>query len=532
MYLRNEEDFELFNKHFCLDEIYTPTEYPLWVVYRHSSMFNRLGTSTERYESVRDITQSVLDGTFKFIDYVKLAQFTNDNKKCDWGIPMDGCAVISVEDPEALYLFLEVNIISLNQRDPQQPYTASKFVVEQHSQKYDSYKYTISGELFGAQLWEGAYSWKQLKLYTFLHNRIGDKKKLQQLQDKLVKLTEVYNEEFFSIETSLEVGYDETNVDSCMQNNGNFFRNFEDAGVLLKYDNGVDGRAIIWSDQYIKGLPEGCQGFMDRIYPSSNHKVVNAYKEYAKAHNLICKAEQNYEVKESFLWRNEQLSLHLLLTPPNAGSSERYPYMDTFTYTSDFHSFSNTTEGSRYVELTGTNGNHSDSYTCCNCDCSMYDDDRYSDDNGDDWCPDCYHNYHSECSCCGNYYDNDCLHESDDGDICVHCISRRDYKYCEDIEMYSQDYVKTHDGDYWHSTKDLYYAEDMEEWFENNDTLTKAIDSKLWYASTDELYFAVDTEEYHADEDNLILTVDTNNYFARTDGLFEYGDEWYENERD
>ena len=532
MYLRNEEDFELFNKHFEVAPSDVPQIYPCWIIWRHAIIYNKIEVRGEPYEVLRDITQNVLNGTFKFIDYNKLAQFTDDNVKCDWDIPIDGCAVISVEDPQALDLFLEANIISINQRDPHEPYTASKYVVEQHSQKYDSYKYTISGEVFGAQLWEGAYSWKQLKLHTFLHNRIGDNKKLQQLHDKLGLLTEVYNEDFFSIETSLEVGYDETNVDSCMQNHGNYFRNFEDAGVLLKYNNGVDGRAIIWSDQYIKGLPEGCQGFMDRIYPSSNHKVVNAYKAYAEAHNLICKAEQNYEVKERFIWRNEPLRLHLVLTPPNFGSSERYPYMDTFTYTGDFRSFSNTTDGSRDIELTDTDGHHSDSYTCCNCDCSMDDDGRYCDDNGNDWCPDCYHCHHSECSCCGDYTDNDYIRESDDGDICESCVGRRDYKYCEDIEMYSQDYVIAKDsGKYWHSTKDLYYAEDAEEWYEFSGSLTLAYDSKLWYSSIDSLYFAVDIEEYYDDEDNLVLTVDTNSYFAGTDGLFEHNDEYYEKEQ-
>lgn len=527
MYLRDSNDFALMQSAVKI-QLSTPEEYPIWLLFRYGNGI--YGQVFRRYydNDYRNITESVLNGTYKFIDYSLLADFVN-GQGTSWDLPLDGFAVIVCEDADVLNVFREHGIITLNLRDARRPYLASKWVVEQHSTKYDAYKYTINGEIFGAQLWDGSYSWKRLRLHTFLRKRISDEKKLQQLQDKLNLLSEFYKEEYFSIENSLINGYDETPVDSCMKGYGEYFNNFEDAGVLLKYSNNTDGRAIIWSDQFIKGLPEGCQGFMDRIYPSNNHNVVEAFKSYAKAHNLLYKAEQSYDAKERFVFNDQVMTLSLTLRPPNAGRSKRYPYMDTFTYTDDFRSFSN---NSGYIELTDTSGGTSQNEVCCcNCDCTVHEDDVYHDVNGDSWCPDCFYKYHSACSCCSEYYSNDDLHESDDGDICEDCISRRYYKYCEDIEMYSQDWVRVNTGDYYYSTDGLYYAEDTAEWYDSSDSLTMTYDTEEWYASTDSLHFAVDVEAYYADEDNLVLTVDTNRYFTGTGGLFKYNDEWYEKEQ-
>ena len=165
----------------------------------------------------------------------------------------------------------------------------------------------------------------------------------------------------FNIIDSLVDGYNNTNVRSCMKGHGNFYRAFEGVGVLLvgKLEDGTEGRAIIWNN--VHGLPEGCVGFMDRIYPSGNRNIVKAFKSYAVKNNLAYKLEQTWECSY-FVFDNKIYDNPLYITINDEYESvkdvDELPYMNTFRYTNgDDKKIHNYAYGYRYTlnETSGVN---------------------------------------------------------------------------------------------------------------------------------------------------------------------------------
>jgi hypothetical protein len=411
------------------------------------------------------------------IDYYKLCAFL-DEGQFDIPSPNETIMYFPPYEEASRNLFYEYGIISVNTNDIGNPYRTSKYITKKSSDKYHLFRYN-DGALQGAYLYDGEYSWTTLRLYTFIMHRLDDKKKCDKFLEELDKLRFKYDESDFKIIESLVEGYDSTPIDSCMQEHGNFYLNFEDSGVLLTYDcPQFVGRAIVWSDQYIEGLPEGCQGFMDRIYPSGNHKVVEVFKKYAKNHNLLYKRQQSYDDKTTFVWKDENTTLNLQLSPVNAGKTPYNPYMDTFGYTDDFQTYCNT-DG--YVSLDSTKGGNSEVDVCCQCGCLM-DTDESNHANDDCYCNDCFNDEYFYCDSCGDYEHHDNGTETADGHLCEHCFDRGDYGFCVDTDQYESEYTTTQDTHrHFNSTDDLYLC----------------VDNDLYYEHSSNLIHREDTDTYH-----------------------------------
>jgi hypothetical protein len=476
-----------------------------------------------------DITQDVLNGTYNKFNWFGLIQFTGIG---NWDKPMPGKAVVIVDDEDVRKLLIKYKIITENERDLTRPYTTSKWVTTQHSNKYDAYKF-VDTALYGAKLWQGEYSWTQLKVFHFASSRIDDTKSLNSFMEELNHVNNVYDENDFSIVEKLSEGYENTPIESCMQGEGNFFLNFDDSGILLEYEHkDMVGRAIVWSDQYLEGLPEGCQGFMDRIYPSGNHKIVRVYKEYAEKHNLLCKTHQTYDEKTTFDWRGEIVRLNLKLSPPNYMANQRYPYMDTLSWTNyNFSEFSNDYTFSD-TKLDSTNGGTSESTYCCCCDCCLDEDDGYNVD-GDMYCPDCYWERFTECVRCSTTIPSDEVMTVDGEPMCPRCISAGGYVLCEDTNEYAKTpYQAVDTGNYFESDDALYKASDTGEYYEDKGFLFYTEDTHKYFAYDRGLTQASDTELWYEDSDELCYTVDTCNYFASSKYLFVKDGSLYEENQD
>lgn len=449
----------------------------------------------EPKEGSEDITPS------RCISHSRALLAFNNSNSID--TPPLGYAIVYFSDNSAykqeIGLLLEYGIIEYNPTDINNPYQASKYITKNHSETYDAYSFDHS--IKGAKLWQGDYTVSTLNMFKFFQNRLNDKKRTDELMEKLNKVRHKYDVDNFRVEDSLTRGYDETDIDSCMRGNGRYFRNFEDSGSLLCYkDEEFTGRAIIWHKDHLEGLPENCQGFMDRIYPSQNHKVVEVFKQYARNHNLMHKTNQNYDDRQAFVFNDKNLSLNLDLRPPKANTSDYYPYMDTFRYSEDLRTFNNY-EGD--YEMCETTGNHSEQCRCDNCSESISEDDaRYCGDYC--YCEDCFYNYHEYCTHCGEAYERDDMHRTGDDYVCHYCARDRDYAYCEDTEDYQRDYVTCEDNGLCYSDTDgLYETYDTDEWYKNSGNLYWAEDTERWFACKDCLHYTEDTEEYFECVDDL-----------------------------
>jgi len=387
------------------------------------------------------------------------------------------------------------------------------YTTEQHSTKYLAYKFDDEGTVYGIKTFDDKTYWTQLKTFTFLSSRSEYAESILGIMSDTNSISD--NVEF-EIDESLVHGYNNTNVDSCMKGNGEYFANFEGAGVLLQLVGETNGRAIIWSDSYISGLPDGCQGLMDRIYPSDNHKIVNVFKDYANKHNLMYKKRQNYSDKDNFIFNGNEVNCRLSLSPPEVQSSDYYPYIDTFSFTDNLRNFHNKSDGCD-TKLDDTDGGTGSVHVCCSCDyCIDNEDDRYYGPDGDDmYCSDCFHEVYTTCERCCDAFEHDNIHEVSYGSLCEDCLEIKGYVYCTDINDYSDDYVHVYDKDeFVHSRFGLIQTEDTERYFE----------------SADGLFFTVDTEVYFESSKNLFLTEDTGSYFEDNAGLYSHDGLWYENE--
>lgn len=87
-----------------------------------------------------------------------------------------------------------------------------------------------------------------------------------------------------------------------------------------------------------------------------------------------------------------------------------WPYADTFKYLriDDGGDVVLSTDSRlhEYV-LNSCCGSGPNTRYCTCCETTMRDDDSITDDGGDDWCCDCYHEHHTECDACGETVHND-----------------------------------------------------------------------------------------------------------------------------
>lgn len=253
------------------------------------------------------------------------------------------------------------------------------------------------------------YSTTEIKLGKWLRNRGLSDKEVSKCIQEIHKISNISMSFKYS---NLPEGYDDTSVSSCMQGCGKYFEAFTGVGKLLRgYINGEEvGRAIVWRSVY--GLPEGVEGFMDRIYTNENHKYTEAFKKYARDNKLIHKKKQNYHNISDFIMPDgSEVSLNMSLDM-SLEEGDEAPYMDTF----------------RYCEVGGSPNNYEGQYTLNNTDGI--------------WCDEC-------CSCedCGDTCNEEDTYTVADGSVvCRDCLER-DYMMCEYQDEYypESDIVRVYD---------------------------------------------------------------------------------------
>ena len=312
------------------------------------------------------------------------------------------------------------------------------YLFEDYSDQYLMFKVTNEG-IFGLKEFIGTVQWKQLKMYRFLMNRFDEDEKLVNniIEDfrQIQTMSEVLQVE----ETSLVQGYNETEVQSCMRMNGSYYEFLQanTESTLLKFKLGChEGRAILWLD--VEGLPEGCKGLVDRIYPSDNHTLVNSVLRWCATNNYMTKQQQSYGNKSDFIFKSELYNnqdLALKLANP-IGRYDEMPYMDTFSYYS---------EGDKYIS---------------NVDGDFTFDSTSGTGIGGNRCEDCGERFHED----------DMHYVENVGYVCSSCIEQ--YHWCEDLDQYvwHEDTYYCHTNGYTYSTteslieiNDRYYHEDDED---------------------------------------------------------------------
>lgn len=374
----------------------------------------------------------------------------------------------------------------------------TKIFIKTTSNKYTEYKY-LDGVFYGIYEREGIMREARLKTHTFLKSRGLDEKAIQ-LCLKELNVTKEFTYEY----KELVEGYNDTQINSCMQGNGNYFESLSDCGKLLvayEDDNQV-GRAIVWNKDKLDGLPDIYKGFMDRIYPSDNHEIVRAFKKYAREHKLLTRMEQNYR---SIMKFDNEENLRLVLNCGNL-SGTSVPYMDTFKYYNEGKEYLHNDNYHSYdYKLNDTDGTTLTGHYCVHCDTNGHDETVYVEGYGY-VCDDCINsNDFFHCDDCGDYFRSIRTesHNVYGGDIiCNNCLENCDYVYSEYHEEYLRSCDSIHselDDCYYHQNDILNYS-DKSDTYSMNEDLVEVIVNRN--GRTENWFECEAAEDAYYDEEN------------------------------
>lgn len=194
---------------------------------------------------------------------------------------------------------------------------------------------------------------------------------------------------------------------------------------MLVFDDGsMTARALVWKTDQDKTA-------MDRIYPNSGRHI-ELFNKYARDHGWLVRVGNSMPQGDVAFTDEDgdecsELTVSLDLPDPIV-----YPYMDSFrwvkTYDGDSVVLSTKCgRGRDRLESTGGVGPGSEndnSVECRDCGCRVDPEDSYSDDNGYDYCSDCYSERYGSCERCG--------HECSRDDLAPVHVGRYTSDYCSD----------------------------------------------------------------------------------------------------
>lgn len=187
----------------------------------------------------------------------------------------------------------------------------------------------------------------------------------------------------------------------------------------------IDGdaaRALVWT-------APGGQRYMDRIYHTSD-ACKAALEGYARNRNIFSRAD--------LFSMTDRIEMKIC-----SGSDSFWPYMDTLFYV-NIHSPSMCSLSSKHgeYEAQDTDGGLcmlEDRHYCCDCGDEVYDDQVYSNEDGDEYCESCYFNTYTSCERCGLETTCDDVVTVHNGDcdcyVCEGCADRC-YSRCEYCHEY------------------------------------------------------------------------------------------------
>lgn len=378
-------------------------------------------------------------------------------------------------------------------------YSGQELLIKNISSKYTSYKYE-EGAFIGIYVYEGIVREARLKTTTFLRNRGMDEDSIK----KLLQEIEIAKEYEF-IRVPLSELYNNTSIPSCMRGKGSWFDTLEPfgVGITATLDGKEVGRVIIWEN--IEGLPAGCNGFMDRIYPSDNHKIVKVFKDYANKQNFLSKKEQSHS-NQTLEFKGNEVRPSLSFDYNN--TEELLPWLDTFKWYDKSLECIHIGQYTCDVELQNTKGTVLEGNVCPKCGCicneeALY----YSKYEGESMCQDCYNDAHRECACCGEVFHWDQLLCVGDGDVCKNC---RDNNYV--YSDYHMEYININAAIYCEADKEYVYGSET-----------------VYYSDLSERYsYSKETVEVLMEDGSI------QNWFEdeAENSAYKYDDTYYEIERD
>ena len=211
-----------------------------------------------------------------------------------------------------------------------------------------------------------------------------------------------YKEEYY-LNKSGSLGESCMRYDECFDD-GYFdiYQDFNCKLAVLWRDNEdgerkVAARAVLWRNIDVDGVYSGGDYIsagskvylLDRIY-TNNSSDEELLKLYALDKGWLCKAEQSYSSKTSFLFKGDDGDIHnvsLKLSVNGDITCEYYPYIDTLSYGDDY-SLNNYSEDSEYC-YDDTGGYRSEMNTVYSnwFDCRVYEEDAVYCDAIDDYIP-------------------------------------------------------------------------------------------------------------------------------------------------
>lgn len=374
-----------------------------------------------------------------------------------------------------------------------------ELLIKNISSKYTSYKYE-EGTFLGIYEYEGTIREARLKTTTFLRNR-------GMCEDSIKKFSQEIeiSKDYEFIRVPLSKLYNNTSISSCMRGKGSWFKTLEPFGIGISagLDENEVGRAIVWEN--VEGLPEGCRGFMDRIYPSDNHKIVKVFKDYANKQNFLSKKEQSSS-NQTLEFKGNEVTPSLSFDYNN--TEERLPWLDTFKWYDKSLECIHIGQYSCDVKIQNTNGNRLEGSTCSKCGCVCNEDDLcYSEYEGEAMCSECYDDTHSCCPCCGAVFHGNEMVDTYNGIVCEACRDRH-YVYSD----YHSDYI---------STNDALWCEEEEDYI---------LDSEICcYSNLSDRYsYSKETVEIIMEDGSI------QNWFEdeAENSAYKYDDTYYEIERD
>jgi hypothetical protein len=270
--------------------------------------------------------------------------------------------------------------------------------------------------------------------YKFFKKRGVDDVKLQNYINSIALL----EFDFVSQNQDLEQAYDYTEISSCMQKEGVNFRTLTKLNPalnvqLFQFFKNADevARVLVWKNVFLQKDDTKVlfAGVVDRIYAVSN-TTLNAVKNYFLQRGYVTRARNDLSTCTSFLVQDlfgiHQVELKIYVQLDKCVDNKKFPYMDTFCYLDDDYRLHNSYAGAA-IETRRADGNALISGTeCCCCGHIFDDNDIIIDDDGYEYCDNCYHNRYCACEVCGEEMSRD---ESGDyipyHNVCSRCA--RDY---------------------------------------------------------------------------------------------------------
>jgi len=188
------------------------------------------------------------------------------------------------------------------------------------------------------------------------------------------------------------------------------YANNPDVVAMVKYDNGVGVRALLWTTK------DGVK-VLDRIYPDDSGAHVIAIRLWAEKQGYIVRG-CNHLPEGDTISLSDDSKRQVVLR-----DSGVYPYLDTFCFgviKKGWVYLSNVKKSGDHI-FQGTNGKWLEGFECYGCEDSISEGSAYSH-NGEHYCEACFSEQFALCSWCEEYHDADSM---------VYC-DENSRNYCEE----------------------------------------------------------------------------------------------------